>query len=134
MIFEALSVYTATEDGEAQLAQRIVRQPRGLEAHTVREAESRLLRVSGLRLGDFALYASLADTDTVTETAYLVTDYHNEDTATIAAYELIKREPSEFVTRQLATSLQHLNPGELLDFDIDEDLMRYVDKRFPRKK
>ena len=132
MIFEALSVYTSSEDGEAQLAHRIVRQPSGLAPRTVLEAESRPLHVSGLRLGDFALFASLADTETVAEIPYLVTDYRDEDAATITAYELVRNTPSEYVTRHLAKSLQLLTPGEILEFSIDDDLMEYVEKRFPR--
>jgi hypothetical protein len=131
MIFEAASVYASDEDGDVQLMQRIIHQSSEPKATTINEAMFRPLIVRGLRLGDFALFASVADNNGVAEIPYLVTDYANEDTATIAAYELIRKSPLEYVTRHLAKSLQYINPPELAQFQINE-LMGYIDERFPR--
>lgn len=130
MIFEAASVYTSSENGEVRFALRSVHQPNGLRASTIQEAMSRPLAVRGLRLGDFALYASLADESGVAVVPYFVTSYKNEDLATIASSDLVLESPWIHVTRHLAASLQFIDPSGLEEFRISE-LQDYIADHFP---
>lgn len=131
MIFEATRVFASNEDGGAQSAPCIVHQVNYVpKAKTIEQATSRSLTVRGLMLGDFALIASLADHSGAITTPYLVTDYTNEEFATIASYDLVMKEPTKHITRHLASSLGFITPETLIHLNI-HDVMGHIDKKFP---
>lgn len=131
MIFEAASIYQYNDQGDVGLACHPVLLTPETAPTSIHEAESRPLLLRDVRLGEFALFASMADANGVAETAFLVTDRANYEDVTVAAYETIMQDPHHYVTDYLAKQLQAITRSELDQFNISE-LMTYIDQQFPQ--
>ena len=133
MIFESAAIYRYNDEGDVEFASHPVSLIPDTKPTSIREAESRPILVRDVRLGEFALFASMADSTGVAEGAFLVTERANTEDVSLVAYSTIMQSPQSYVTSYLAKQLKSIKKSELEQFNIPE-LIEYVEIHFPSKK
>ena len=133
MIFESAAIYRYNDEGDVEFASHPVSLIPDTKPTSIREAESRTVLVRDVRLGEFALFANMADDTGVAHGAFLVTERANAEDVSLVAYSAIMQSPQSYVTSYLAKQLKSIKKSELAQFNIPE-LIEYVEIHFPSKK
>lgn len=141
MILETFSAYACDEDGCLMPRNREVSLANDLDIRTIEDAESHAFDVTGLQLGDIALYAYAIDPSGVSEVPFFVTNHDGKETATLVADPLVRAHPERYATLYFARTLQKLQLQELAQmYDDPDDLVQlagiftHIDARFPRSQ
>lgn len=133
MIFEPATIYRYNDEGDVELASHPVSLIPDTKPTSIRDAESRAVLVRDVRLGEFALFANMADDTGVAQGAFLVTERANAEDVALVAYSAIMQSPRSYVTPYLAKQLKSIKKSELEQFNIPE-LIEYIEIHFPSKK
>ncbi len=120
--FEPESVYTVDGDGCLDIVgkrQRLILPLPASAPNTIDHAQSTTILVDGIKPGDFAIFATLRDDESVKQgVPFLVTGHCNSEQGAIVAADLIEQAPTIYMTKHLARVLQYILPNELEQFNI----------------
>ena len=128
MIFEAGIVYTVNPEGSIlPRCTQIALNP-GETVGKIPDPQAELI-VSGILRDDFALFATVIDNDGADEIGYLITQYRNQDHATIVPSQLILEHPGSYITREFAALVDRIPYGEIEQFSLAA-IKKYVGNHF----